>query len=115
MMRTYLSPVSEESKELNKIKVREDYFEAIVKGYLSEMNSELNEFEKDHFVYAGKFMIYMQALRFLTDYLNDDVYYSIKYEDHNLVRANNQICLLEKLVEKEDKLNEIVRQVALIN
>jgi Putative homoserine kinase type II (protein kinase fold) len=113
MMRTYLSPVSEESKELDKIEVREEYFEAIVKGYLSEMNKELNEFEKDHFVYAGKFMIYMQALRFLTDYLNDDIYYSIKYEDQNLVRATNQICLLQKLIEKEEALNGIVKQVEL--
>ena len=109
MMRTYLPPVSEESKELDKIEVREVYFEAIVKGYLSEMNTELTEFEKEHFVYAGKFMIYMQALRFLTDYLNDDIYYSITYEDQNLVRAENQICLLKKLEEKEEALCEIVK------
>ena len=113
MMRTYLSPVSEESKDLDKIEIREAYFEAIVKGYLSEMNTELNEIEKDHFVYAGKFMIYMQALRFLADYLNNDIYYSIKYEDHNFVRAKNQICLLKKLEEKEKALNEIVKQVEL--
>jgi len=110
MMRTYLSPVSEESKELDKIEVREAYFEAIVKGYLSEMNTKLTEFEKEHFVYAGKFMIYMQALRFLTDYLNDDIYYSIKYEDQNFVRTTNQICLLKKLIEKEEIFNEFVKQ-----
>ena len=108
MIRTYVCPVSEESKELDKIEVREEYFKAIVTGYLSEMNTELTEFEKEHFVYAGKFMIYMQALRFLTDYLNNDIYYTIKYEDHNFIRANNQITLLQKLEEKEKSLNEIV-------
>ena len=111
MMRTYLCPVSEESKELDKIEVRVDYFEAIVKGYLSEMNSELTAFEKEHFVYAGKFMIYMQALRFLADYINNDIYYSTKYEDQNLVRAENQICLLQKLEEKENELNKIVKEI----
>lgn len=47
-------------------------------------------------------MVYMQAIRFLTDYLNNDVYYGAKYPDQNFVRANNQFFLLEKLLEKED-------------
>ncbi|MFN2440463.1 MAG: hypothetical protein ABR503_14765 [Chitinophagaceae bacterium] len=45
-------------------------------------------------------MIYMQALRFLTDHLIDDVYYTVKYEGHNLVRAKNQAMLLEQLIKK---------------
>jgi hypothetical protein len=53
-------------------------------------------------------MIYMQALRFLTDHLKNDVYYGAKYENHNLIRANNQIVLLQKLVEKEDTLNKLL-------
>ena len=66
------------------------------------MKNELSAIEKEYFVYAGKFMIYMQAIRFLTDYLNNDVYYRAKYPDQNFVRANNQFFLLEKLLEKED-------------
>lgn len=108
MMRTYLSPVSEEEKDFGKIEIRDDYFKAIVDGYLSEMNGELTTAEKNHFVYAGKFMIYMQALRFITDYLNDDVYYGSKYEGHNFVRANNQVVLLQKLMEKETALNKMI-------
>lgn len=108
MFRTYLSPVSEEEKDFSKIKIREDYFEAIVNGYLSEMNNALSIEELEHILYAGKFMIYMQALRFLTDYLNNDIYYGAKYERHNLFRANNQIILLQKLFEKEPELNDIV-------
>jgi hypothetical protein len=46
-------------------------------------------------------MIYMQALRFLTDYLNDDDYYGAKYTGHNLLRACNQMVLLQRLLEKE--------------
>lgn len=108
MMRTYLSPAGEEETDFSKVDVREDYFEAIVNGYLSEMQEELTDTEKDYFVYAGKFMIYMQALRFMADYLNNDIYYGAKYEEHNLNRAINQITLLNKLVEKEPKLKEIV-------
>ncbi len=108
MLRTYLSPVSEEETDFSKIKIREDYFKAIAEGYLSEMNQELSTEEKAHFVYAGKFMIYMQALRFLADYINDDVYYGSKYEGHNFMRAKNQVVLLEKLMEKEEALSKMI-------
>jgi Ser/Thr protein kinase RdoA (MazF antagonist) len=101
MLRTYLSPVSEEEKGFNKIEIRDDYFKAIAAGYLSEMQDELTETEKKHFIYAGKFMIYMQAIRFLADYICDDIYYGSKYPGHNLVRANNQIVLLQKLIDYE--------------
>jgi hypothetical protein len=106
MMRTYLSPVSEEEKDFNKIVVREVIYKAIVQGYYSEMKNELTQTEKNHFFYAGKFMIYMQALRFLTDHLNDDKYYGEKYPGHNFIRAGNQMVLLQRLVEKESVLRD---------
>ena len=110
MLRTYLSPVSEEEQDFSRISIREEYFQAIVQGYLGEMKNELTEAEISHVVYAGKFMIYMQAIRFLTDHLNNDSYYGARYEGHNLVRANNQITLLQRLTEKEAVLNELVAQ-----
>ena len=111
MMRTYLSPVSEEEADFSKIEIREDYFKAIVSGYLHYMNEDLIQKEKEAFVYAGKFMIYMQALRFLTDYLNNDVYYGAAYKEHNLMRAQNQTILLQKLCSQETPLTELVTEV----
>jgi thiamine kinase-like enzyme len=110
MLRTYLSPVSEEEADFSKIAIRENYFQAILEGYLSEMKDELSEVEKKYFVYAGKFMIYMQALRFITDYFNNDSYYGSKYEGQNLVRANNQLVLLKLLLSKEQALQLRVYQ-----
>ena len=108
MMRTYLSPVSEEEKDFSKIEIREDFFRAVVEGYLQEMKTELTETEINYLIYAGKFMIYMQAIRFLTDHLNNDEYYGAVYKDQNYVRANNQITLLQRLLEKEIILKKIV-------
>jgi Ser/Thr protein kinase RdoA (MazF antagonist) len=108
MMRTYLSPVSEEENDFSKIVIRDEFYKAIVQGYYSEMKDELTATEKKYFFYAGKFMIYMQALRFLTDHINNDVYYGARYEGHNLVRANNQIVLLQELIKKQDHLQKIV-------
>jgi Ser/Thr protein kinase RdoA (MazF antagonist) len=112
MLRTYLSPVSEEEKDLSRIEIRDEFFKAIAEGYLGEMGDELTDEEKEHFVYAGKFMIYMQAIRFITDYINNDVYYGSKYEGHNFVRASNQLMLLQKLIEKENSLQQAINNFA---
>ena len=98
MLRTYLSPANEEEQDFSKISIRKDYYEAVYQGYMSEMETILNSAEKQYFFYAGKMMIYMQAIRFLTDYLNGDVYYATLYPKHNLIRAENQLILLAKFV-----------------
>ena len=105
MMRTYLSPVNEEEKDFSKIHIREDIFTAICKGYMTEMGKMLTDTEKQNFIFSGKLMMYMQAIRFLTDYLNNDIYYGIKYPDHNLVRAKNQFDLLNKYVKCEKQFS----------
>lgn len=112
MMRTYLPPYSEEEKDISRISVRDEYFTAIAKGYLQEMNEELTPSELDHFVYSGDFMIYMQAVRFLTDHFNNDVYYGARYEGHNFVRAENQIALLKRYQEKAPLFREQVLLLA---
>lgn len=94
MTRTYVCPVSEEESDLSKIVVRKDYLQAIQEGYYSQMEQHLTDFEKAHFFFSGEVLIYMQALRFCTDYLQNDIYYPIKYPHHNLVRATNQMQLL---------------------
>ncbi len=104
MMRTYLPTVSEEEADFSKIEVRDEVYKAIVQGYSNEMGEALSDEEKKNFFYAGVFMIYMQALRFLTDHLNNDVYYGAHYPNHNFVRAGNQVVLLQKLLEKRSIL-----------
>ncbi|MEX1203072.1 MAG: aminoglycoside phosphotransferase family protein [Ferruginibacter sp.] len=101
MMRTYLCSVNEESTEWGLIQIRNEYYAAIVNGYCSQMGIYLSETEKQHFFDAGCFMIYMQALRFLTDYLNSDIYYGAAYPLHNLNRAKHHTILLQQLLKKE--------------
>lgn len=112
MMRTYLCPLSEEEDNYSKIHVRDEYFTSIASGYLQEMSEELTDSELDHFVYSGEFMIYMQAVRFLTDYFNNDIYYGSKYEGHNLVRAKNQMVLLQRYQDRAPDFRKQVLQLA---
>lgn len=108
MMRTYLSPANEEEKDFDKIEVREDFFRSIVNGYLSSMGDELTHDEQELILYSGQFLIYMQAIRFLADYFNRDIYYGARYPEQNFVRAGNQLVLLRRLEEKSQILREIV-------
>lgn len=104
MFRTYLSPVGEDEQEMNLIQVRKNIYQAIVKGYAKGMGDILSEKEQRSIYDAGSIMIYMQALRFMTDYLNGDVYYQIQYPEHNLVRAKNQITLLKLYLDQKSEL-----------
>ncbi len=110
MVRTYVCPASEDERDVSQVVVRADYFAALVDGYVSEMRDELTVVEKDVLFYAGQCMVYMQAVRFLADYLNGDVYYAIKRPEHNLDRAKNQITLLTRLNEQEQPLRKIIRE-----
>lgn len=110
MMRTYLCAFSENEPDTDKIFIRIEYFEAIVKGYLHEMGSILSHVEKDLILFSGKYLIYMQAIRFLSDYLNGNVYYPIAYAEQNLDRTRNQFKLLAELFENEKLLLDIVNK-----
>lgn len=108
MVRTYVCPVSEEERDFSLISIRDEYYEALMDGYLSEIGGSLTGVERDQLFFAGQFMIYMQGIRFLTDYLNGDTYYPVKYADHNYNRAKNQLVLLDRLMEKESSLQAII-------
>jgi len=110
MMRTYLSPSSEESQDFNSIVIRDEYFKAIAEAFLSQLNDLLSEQERRFIVYSGFFMTYMQAIRFLADYCNDDVYYGARYEDHNYMRAANQLTLLQRMSEKKKAMEALLKK-----
>jgi hypothetical protein len=110
MMRTYLCAYDENEVDLSKITIREEYFRALLSGYLSEMAEVLSAEEKTHLLFAGKFILYMQALRFLSDYLQGSVYYPISYPEQNLIRSLNQFQLLQSITEKEKNLEQIIHE-----
>lgn len=85
-----------------------DYFKALATGYLSEMYPVLTPTEKSHFVYSGFFITYMQALRFYTDYLLNDIYYPVSHPEHNLHRTENQLVLLARLKEMAPEMQQFV-------
>jgi Ser/Thr protein kinase RdoA (MazF antagonist) len=97
MIRTFVSPVNEEEKDLSKVVFRKDIYEALVSGYMEQMASVLGGDECEHVAFGGLMMTYIMAMRMLTDFLNGDIYYHTTYHGQNLVRASNQFRLLETL------------------
>ena len=97
MIRTMACTEDENSVAWEAIAVRENYYQAAVSGYLAGMDAQLTHAEKKNIHQSGLLMTLMQCIRFVTDFLNNDVYYTTTYPEQNLNRALNQLILLEKL------------------
>ena len=89
-LRTAANTIAEDSPEFDKINFRMDIFEAFTRGYIESASSFLSPLEISLLPHAAELFPYMQAVRFLWDYLNGDHYWKCKYPEHNLVRAQNQ-------------------------
>lgn len=97
MVRTMACTEEENSTAWELIDVKPDYYNAIVNGYMEGMGADLTAAEKQHIHQPGLLLTYMQCIRFVTDFLNNDIYYKTIYPEQNLNRALNQLILLEKL------------------
>ncbi len=95
MVRTFVSQVNEEEKDISKVSFRRNIYDALLEGYLSQMGELLTPSEKDSIPFSGMMMTYIMALRMLADFLRGNTYYHITYPDQNLVRARNQLHLLK--------------------
>jgi thiamine kinase-like enzyme len=99
MIRSMACSADENSTDFENISIRKSFYEAILEGYLSVMQKQFTASEIKYIHYAGLLMIYMQALRYMADYLNGDIYYRITYPEQNFDRAKNQLTLLKRLEE----------------
>jgi len=108
-MRTAACTAAEDEADLSKVQVNFAIFEAYTKGYLSSAPF-LSPLERELLPFGCKLMSYMQAVRFLTDYLNGDTYYKISYPEHNMVRTKTQVRLLEEQEKHFARMQSIVAQ-----
>ncbi len=97
MVRTACNPCAEDETDTSKIKFNHPIYTALRKGYLEILEKSLTKPEIDSLFLGTKVVIWVQAMRFLTDYLEGDVYYKTTYSTHNLVRAKGQIALVKQL------------------
>ena len=108
-LRTAANSQPEDSPELDSIEFRWDIFEAFTHGYLESTASFLTPIEREHLPFAVALFPMMQAVRFLTDYLNGDNYYKIQYPEHNLVRTRNQLRYFQEVEAYRERMVAFVK------
>ena len=103
-IRTICNSGAEDEKNLDLVNFNFDYYKAYEKGFLEEVESALSPIEIKYLPLGAKTMIFIMALRFLTDFLNGDIYYKTSYAEHNLDRAKNQFKLIESFSEQMETI-----------
>lgn len=100
---------AEDEKDLEKVYVDLELFEAFTKGFIEGAAGILTEKEKEMLPMGAKVIILEQAIRFLGDYLNGDVYYKTSYDKQNLYRTRTQLKLVADMEKKWSNLENIVK------
>ena len=111
LVRTSVSPAAEDEVDLSKVEVRMPIFQSLCRGFLQGCPS-LTKLEKENLVVGSKVITIEVAIRFLTDYLNGDVYFKTHHAQHNLDRCRNQIQLVKELERHEEELTNYVNQLS---
>lgn len=109
-LRSAANTGKEDSTDLSEVNFNMDIFRSFAKGYIKSA-SFLTPLEKSLLPFAARLFPYMQAVRFLTDYLNGDVYYKIQYPEHNLVRTRAQMKLFDSASEKEREMTNFINSL----
>lgn len=110
-LRTGACTAPEDEPDLSKVEFDMDIFRAFTRGYLTSAKSFLTPVEIENLPYAAAMFPFMQAVRFLADYINGDTYYKIAYPEHNLVRTKAQMKLLHSIDAKMPEMKEFIQSL----
>lgn len=102
------STAAEDEKELSKVSLNLDMFEAFAEGFIEGCGGLLNPEETAFCPEGAKMMTLECGMRFLADYLNGDTYFKTAYPEHNLVRCRTQLKLAGDMENKWDEMKRII-------
>ena len=104
------STALEDEKDLSKVSMSLELFEIYTKGFLKSC-PYLTEAEREYLPMGAKTMTFECGLRFLTDYIDGDHYFSVHREGHNLDRARTQFKLVADMEDKWDEMKKAVMEM----
>lgn len=107
-LRSGCNPPGEETEDIDAVYFEMDLCRAILEGYLPLVR-DFYTADDYAYLYAGTRLLALeQGLRFFTDYLEGNVYYKVKHERHNLVRALVQFKLTASIEAQEPAIRAVI-------
>ena len=89
---------AEDEPDTEKVHFVFDLYKTYLDGYLSAVGNSVTQEEKENLPTGAVLMTYECGMRFLTDYLEGDVYFRTHRARHNLERARTQFKLVDEML-----------------
>ena len=103
---------AEDEKDLSKVNFDIDLYRIYTRGFLEGAKGGLTEAELEYLPWGAKLMTLECGIRFLTDYLDGDHYFHIRYPEQNLDRCRTQFKLVADMESQWTQMHEIVKEIA---
>jgi len=110
-LRSCCNPLGEETDDIEADYFDTDLCRAILQGYLSAANGFLNGYDYAYLYDSIRLIAFELGLRFFTDYLKGNVYFKVKHEEHNLLRALVQFRLTASIESQEADIRAIIKDL----
>lgn len=107
MIRSMSSATREDEPDISLVAARAEYCEALIRGYLSTAAPMLTSCERGTLIDGAIAITLEQAARFLTDYLDGDMYYATTRPDQNFDRTRTQLALVRQLADLAPRLRPL--------
>jgi len=104
--RSVASNTDSGNPDLSQVGIDMEKFRALSSGWLHEMQYE--EPERKLLIPAVFAVTAELAVRYMTDYLQGNIYFKVGYPEQNLVRAKNQIRLAQDILNHQKEMEEII-------
>lgn len=104
------NPCLEDTPETEKVIFNMPLFETYTKGYLSVFGDTITDIERKNLPMGAILMTYECGIRFLTDYLDGDVYFRKTREGQNIDRTRSQFKLVSDMEKRYDEMLSAVEK-----
>jgi len=110
-LRSGCNPAGEETNQWEDVQFDTELCQGILQGYLSTARSFLTEYDYAYIYDAVRLITFELGLRFFTDYLADNIYFHVKYPEHNLLRSLVQFRLVSSIESQQSVINKIIKDI----
>jgi Ser/Thr protein kinase RdoA (MazF antagonist) len=110
-LRSCCNPWGEETEQREAVRFMPDLCREILRGYLPLVRGLLTENDYEYLYDAIRLIAFELGLRFFTDYLEGNVYFKVRHQEHNLARALVQFKLTESIESQEATIRAIIQDL----